>query len=284
MRMPDGTDAGATGGRSGESAASGAAGGDFAALAPDLTARIGIILEAVQREADRMLDEARGEAQRQVDVGKRQADGLLADRQRRIAQLSDTLIERTEGVVAQIEETALVRESFGRLLRALAEAADRVTAEITAAPMPPPAPPEPPAAPDPFAPAAPEPAIPPPFTQAPAPPPPAPERLAHVPEPPPDSPAEPPAPDSPSTPEAPPAAASPSPDRAWIEARQAAIQMAAAGNTRAQVEAHLRGFLNVSDPSALLDQVFGAATAGEARVPWAIAPAAPAWHPDSVGG
>jgi hypothetical protein len=282
MRMPDGTDAGATGGRSGESASSPPAGGDFAALAPDLTARIGTILEAVQREADRMLDEARGEAQRQVDVGKRQADGLLADRQRRIAQLSDTLIERTEGVVAQIEETALVRESFGRLLRALADAADRVTAEITAAPMPPPAP-EPPAAPDPFAPAAPEPAVPPPFTQAPTPPPPVPEPLARVPEPPPDSPAEPPAPEA-ATPPAQPAPTPPNPDRAWIEARQAAIQMAAAGNTRAQVEAHLRGFLNVSDPSALLDQVFGAATAGEARVPWAIAPAAPAWHPDSVGG
>jgi hypothetical protein len=290
MRMPDGTDAGATGGRSGEAASSAPAGGDFAALAPDLTARIGTILEAVQREADRMLDEARGEAQRQVDVGKRQADGLLADRQRRIAQLSDTLIERTEGVVAQIEETALVRESFGRLLRALAEAADRVTAEITAAPMPPPAPPEPAVASDPFG--APEPAVPPPFTQAPTPPPPPPTPLPRVPEPPPDSPAE--AAPANATPagassgepatEAPPAPAPPSGDRAWIEARQAAIQMAAAGNTRAQVEAHLRGFLNVSDPSALLDQVFGAATAGEARVPWAIAPAAPAWHPDSAGG
>lgn len=81
------------------------AGGDFAALAPDLTKRIGTILEAVQREADKMLDEARGEARHHVDVGKRR----------------------------ELEETELVRASFGRLLTALSEAA----------PMPPPMPPEP---------------------------------------------------------------------------------------------------------------------------------------------
>ena len=65
-------------------------------------------------------------------------------------------------------------------------------------------------------------------------------------------------------------------DRASVEARQAAIQMAAAGNTRTQVETHLRGFLRVADPTALLDQVFGPATGGEARVPWAITPPAQA--------
>ena len=203
-----------------------------------------------------MLDEARGEAQRHVDVGKRQADGLLADRQRRIAELSDALIARTEGVVAQLEETELVRNSFGRLLRVLAEAADRVTAEVAAAPIAPPVPPQPPAS-DAFATDAPE------------------------------APAEPPAPEAPPPPtdaDEPVPLPPPPADRAWVEARQAAIQMAAAGNTRAQVEAHLRGFLNVADPTPLLDQVFGAATAGEARVPWAIAPSAPAWHPDSAGG
>lgn len=61
-------------------------------------------------------------------------------------------------------------------------------------------------------------------------------------------------------------------DHLWIEARQAAIQMAAAGKTRAQVEVHLRGCLRVADPTPLLDQLFGAATAGEARVPRAIVP------------
>ena len=128
---------------SGESDAGGAsaptdpdapAGGDFAALAPDLTRRIGSILDAVQREADKMLAEARREAQQQIELGRRQADGPLAGHQRRIAELSDTLIAHAESVVAQLEETELVRESFRRLLRALAEAADRVTAEATASP------------------------------------------------------------------------------------------------------------------------------------------------------
>ena len=244
-------------------------GGDFAALAPDLTQRIGTILEAVQREADKMLAEARGEAQGRIDLGKRQADGLLADRQRRIAELSDTLIAHTENVVAQLEETELVRASFGRLLRALSEAADRVTERVNAAPMPPPAPPAPPAAQRPQPPAFATPPVqqaPPdtpapgaPFTGAPAPSEPALSESAQQPE-------------------------HQQGDRGRIEARQAAIQMAAAGTTRAQVEAHLRGFLRVADPTPLLDQVFGAATAGETRVPWAIAPSAPASQPDAPRG
>jgi hypothetical protein len=213
MPTPDATDPTAAGGDAPP------AGGDFAALAPDLTRRIEVILEAVQREADKMLDEARGEARRRVDTGRRQADGLLADRRRRIAELSDTLIERTESVVAQLEETQLVRDSFGRLLQALAESADRLTEEVVAAPEPQSGPPPPPPA-----------------------------------------------------------------DRPWIEARQAAIRMAAAGNTRAQVETHLRGVLSVPDSTALLDQVFGAATAGEARVPWAMAPTPPMWQPDGGSG
>jgi hypothetical protein len=64
-------------------------------------------------------------------------------------------------------------------------------------------------------------------------------------------------------------------DRGWVEARQAAIHMAAAGNTRGQVETQLRNFLGVDEPGALLDQVFGAASSPDSRVPWAIAPATP---------
>lgn len=265
MRMPGESGAGG-GGASPDPGAP--AGGDFAALAPDLTKRIGTILEAVQREADKMLEEARGEAQDQIDLGKRQADGLLADRQRRIAELSDSLIAHTESVVAQLEETELVRASFGRLLRALSEAADRVTAEVTAAPMPPPTPAPQPPQPEPFASsiaAAPEPPAPPPAAPI---PPPAPVAQQQAAEEAVETPAEQRQPG----------------DRAWVEARQAAIQMAAAGNTRAQVEAHLRGFLHVADPTPLLDQVFGSSTAGEARVPWAIAPSASAWQPDAPGG
>jgi ElaB/YqjD/DUF883 family membrane-anchored ribosome-binding protein len=234
MRMPGESDTGATGAPGGSEQKH--AGGDFAALAPELTKRIGSILGAVQHEADKMLDDARLEAQRHVDYGKRQADGLLADRQRRLAELSDQLIERTESVVAQLEQTELVRASFGKLLEALSEAADRVAAEVAATQgqaefAPPPER-------DPYAP--PEAAAPSAAQQAPAPPPVFPRAIS-------DPPAV--APDNPfqagvaavAQPEPPPR---PAVDRAWVEARQASIQMAAAGNTRAQVEAHVRGFLH----------------------------------------
>jgi hypothetical protein len=64
-------------------------------------------------------------------------------------------------------------------------------------------------------------------------------------------------------------------DRAWVEARQAAIHMAAAGSTRGQVDTQLRDFLGVARPEPLLDQVFGAGSEPDTRVPWAIAPATP---------
>ena len=191
-------------------------GGDFEALAPGLTRRIGSILETVEREADRMLEDARVEAQRQVGYGKRQAAGPLAERQRRLVELSDQLIARTEAVVAQLGEAELVRDSFGRLLRALSETADRLAAEARAGSV---------------------------------------------------------------SVGAAPAAA---PVQAPVEARQAAIQMAAAGSTRAEVEAHLRGYLQLADPTALLDQLYGAAASGDARVAWAIVPTAPSGSPTAA--
>jgi hypothetical protein len=85
---------------------------------------------------------------------------------------------------------------------------------------------------------------------------------------------EPAAPPQPPPPAAPPQTV-PAVDRGWIEARQAAIHMAAAGTTRGQVETQLRDVLGVHEPGALLDQVFGAGTSADSRVPWAIAPATP---------
>jgi hypothetical protein len=204
------------------------AGGDFAALAPELTKRIDAILDGVQQEADKMLEEARSETRQKVEAETSEAEDPLAERRRRLAELSETLIERTESLVAKHEETELVRESFGRLLRALSEAADEVATEVAASASP------------------------------------SPEQPA-------------PAPPAPAPPTAP--ATTPPPGRALVEARQAAIQMAAAGNTRTQVEAHLRDFLKIEEPTPLLDQVFGAATAGDARVPWAIAPSPPGSRP-----
>jgi hypothetical protein len=222
---------------------------EFASLAPELSRRIGAILNTIQREADKMLDQARLEAQRHVDYGRREADDLISERRLRLAQLSDSLIVRSEQVLAQLEETERVRQSFGRLLDALSDAADRIAEEAraTAAIPPPPAPVGLTAHAPLFAATAPSAAPPPP----PPPPPPAP---------------------------APPVAEAATPetvDRAWVEARQATIHMAAAGNTRAQAETQLRDFLGVAEPQSLLDQVFGAGTEADTRVPWAIAPATP---------
>jgi ElaB/YqjD/DUF883 family membrane-anchored ribosome-binding protein len=230
---------------------------EFAALAPELSRRIGGILGSIQREADKLLEEVRVDARRQVDDGRRQADDLIGERRERLARLSDSLITRTEQVLAQLEETERVRQSFGRLLDALADAADRLADEARAT------------------------------GAIPTPPPPAAPALGltgHAPlfastTPPSEGPSERPVPEPPVAPSpAPPRRANGSGqavDRAWVEARQAAIHMAAAGSTRAQVETQLRDFLAVDDPETLLDQIFGPASDPGARVPWAIAPATP---------
>ena len=247
---------------------------EFASLAPELSRRIGAILDTIQREADKLLDQARVEAQRQVDGGRREADELIQERRQRLAHLSDSLITRTEQVLAQLEETERVRQSFGRLMDALADAADRIADEARATAAIPPTPaPMPPAPPTPSAPPLGLTAHVPLFGSTTPPPPPAA-----------------PAPAQPSAPMHEPAAPPTMPppaqavradtaeqpvDRAWVEARQAAIHMAAAGNTRGQVEAQLRDFLGVAEPDTLLDQVFGAGSEPATRVPWAIAPATP---------
>ena len=52
----------------------------------------------------------------------------------------------------------------------------------------------------------------------------------------------------------------------------AAMRMAAAGQTRDEVGDHLHNSIGVPDPGSILDEVFGAGSAGGARVPWAAFP------------
>lgn len=105
-------------------------GGELAGLAPELARRIASILGAVESEADRLIEEARAQAEEQIEIAKRQADGLVAERQRRIAELSDGIVESAESVLQGLDETAPIRDSFDRLIEALGQAADRLTAEI----------------------------------------------------------------------------------------------------------------------------------------------------------
>jgi hypothetical protein len=212
------------------------------AAGSDLTRRISSVLDAVEREADRMLEDARTQGEQQIALARRQADGLVAAQQRRILELSGALVERVESILARLDETAPIRESFDRLVEALGHAADQLALEIEA-------------------------------PQAPG------ERgIAHAPGPPPPT-----APRPVEEPEGAEAAEEPagvrhlrpSPSPAGEEsalvhrARQAVIQMAAAGTTRAQVAAHVRGSIGLANPEPLLDEIFGAGTADDARVPWA---------------
>jgi vacuolar-type H+-ATPase subunit H len=230
--------------------------GDIAGMAPDLAHRMTSMLSAVEREADRLLEEARVQAEQQVELARRQADGLVAERQRRISELSDELIERTQSLLDRLDETAPIRESFDRLLQALGHAADRLAFEISSeegvrppeqasasAPPPPAATPPPP--PPPVSEPEPEVAAPPPEAVDPT-------RVRQL-----------------RPPMVPPPVPTGQDPQLVQQARQAAIQMAAAGTTRSQVATHLRASLGFTDPDPLLDEIFGAGTADDARVPWA---------------
>lgn len=59
---------------------------------------------------------------------------------------------------------------------------------------------------------------------------------------------------------------------AEAQALRVAMQMAAVGCTRSQVESHLRAYLRFAEPTQVLDRVYGLGTGPGARVPWAVPP------------
>ncbi len=214
-------------------------------IAGEVSRRVSSILDAVEEEAARLREEARREAALYLEEARRQGDEALAERQRRIGELSDELIAKTEAVVARLDDAEPVRQSFENLVRALGDAAERLSREAEhgrdrfqpppfgtqpprAAVQPPPSTSPPPAAAQP--------------APIPAPPPAAQPQPAPVPAPPPDS------------------------------IHTIAIQMATSGWTRREVGDHLQRTLGFSDPEPVLDEVFGAGSADDARVPWTAYP------------
>jgi hypothetical protein len=165
-----------------------------AATDPELATRFDAILDDVREEADRILAEARRKAETSADVDK-----AIDHRRLRLLELYETLIARAELVLARLDDAEAGHESLERMTRALTQAAEELTLEVTAAVQP---------------------------------------------------------------------------DRSDLvtEGRERAIQMAASGATRNQVESHLREFCELGDPNRLLDEVFGPASDGDSRVPWAVAP------------
>ena len=91
--------------------------------ASEISRRVGSILDAVEREAARLRAEARQEAALYCDYAKRRADALVDERRRRIAEISDELVGKSEAVVSRLDEAAPVRQGFENLVRALGGAA-----------------------------------------------------------------------------------------------------------------------------------------------------------------
>ncbi len=279
------------------------------AIAPEVSRRVSSILDAVEREAGQLRDDAREEARRYLESSRRRADSLVAERQRRIAELSNEIVGKAEAVVGRLDDAAPVREGFDNLVRALGEAAESLSREAestrpefdlpgfheieAADPYP---------APDPGSTYAAPPAPPPPFSppiyegtnaepmardplpaahyeQAPARPPeepqPHPARAPVFDQQPPAAAPRPAAP--------PPAAPGPEPAppmrpqeatewRGIDDVKLISIQMAAAGQTRHQIRDHLYHAMGVTDSGAVLDEIFGVGSAEDARVPWTTFP------------
>jgi vacuolar-type H+-ATPase subunit H len=223
------------------------------------------LLRDAEREAELIRREAQTEADRIVDEARRRADELVDERTRLLSELTDGVVERTEMLFERIDATGHVRRQFDELLRSLGEASESVARESgtrraaprTAAHVPrtsaahssrPVAPPAP--TPTPTHTARPassiRPAVPTP-EPAPAPPPhrepiPRPEPVQSVPE--------------------PSRRVDDHSDARFDGARLVALQMAVAGSTREEVHAELQRAFRLTDPSSILDDVFGARRAG----------------------
>jgi hypothetical protein len=101
---------------------------DLAPLGPEFTNRIDAILGDVREEADRILDDAR----RKAEGTTTDIDEALAYRRRRLLELYETLIARAELVIARLDDVELGRESLGRMMRAVSQAADELSGELDA--------------------------------------------------------------------------------------------------------------------------------------------------------
>ena len=104
------------------------ASGDPAPLGPDFEDRVDAILGDVRQEADRILDDARRRAESATTD-----DEALAYRRRRLLELYDTLIARTEAVLARLDDVEYGHDSLGRMVRAVSQAADELTQEVRTA-------------------------------------------------------------------------------------------------------------------------------------------------------
>jgi hypothetical protein len=229
--------------------------------------------EAEQQAASRRRA-AEEEARHYVEDAKRDAAAMLQERIRRINELSDAIIERSEEILSRLERADEVRRELQSLVDELGHTAARLAREVgeeapsaapaaAAQPEPELAEPEPAPAPrpEPETPATPEPAAVGEDTPS--------LRVAE-----PAEQAEPPAEEEEpaasitdllTRPAEPPTGGE---DDQLLGARLVALQMAVAGGNRGEVEAHLRRAFDLLNPQSILDDVFGRGTDASKRVVW----------------
>jgi hypothetical protein len=178
-----------------------------------------------------------------LEDARRDADALLAERRRRISELSDSVVERTEQVVVELDRAADVRRQLQDLADSLGAMAERMARELAEGrPLPPVEP----------AREAPEPDV-------------AAPKAGDEPEPAGTDGAEEAATDEEPAKVVELAEQRPDRDEAddrrepdeRLNARLVALQMAVAGGSRSEVEVHLRRNFEVNDLNGILDDVFG---------------------------
>ena len=212
--------------------------------------RIESILDAAERAAIGIREDAQEWAGRYLEESRRKADEVAAERIKEISSLTDNLVSRARAVAQQSDE----------LIAALDDAGRRVLNNARPGGTGPPAPSPTDAV---RAPPSTHEAAPPPKTQverppapAQAPPPQAPppqSPVREVPPPPPVREAPPPAPAPELTP--PPAAPPTDAPRVSEGARLLATQMAVAGSTRDEISWRLREEFGIQDATAILDEI-----------------------------
>ncbi|MEA2472949.1 MAG: hypothetical protein QOE06_864 [Thermoleophilaceae bacterium] len=112
-------------------------------LASEVSERIRAIISSAEAAANAVRHEAEQraqvkrrvaeeEARRIVDGAREDAEAFLAERIRRIAELSDAVVERGEGIVLKLDRAEEVRRQLQELADALGESAEELARDLGA--------------------------------------------------------------------------------------------------------------------------------------------------------
>jgi hypothetical protein len=117
-------------------------------LASEVGDRVRSIISAAEAAANAVRHEAEqeaavrrrvaeDEARRIIEDAKADADAYLAERIRRISELSATVVERAETIVSRLDRVEEVRQQLQGLADALGESAERLASEVRVGAPPP---------------------------------------------------------------------------------------------------------------------------------------------------